>query len=116
MLVTILLLAVVLFVAAYRIYGRFLEKQFGIDPRHARGTSVARACIGKNVVRGFWRWFFVGSLLSHVAGRDNTPYRISPVIRDSDVPEKSASITEPHHSNQLGPIRDWTRDRRVETR
>jgi carbon starvation protein len=33
MLVTILLISVVLFVVAYRWYGRFLDKQFGVDPR-----------------------------------------------------------------------------------
>ncbi len=32
MLATILLIAVVLFIAAYRWYGRFLEKHFGVDP------------------------------------------------------------------------------------
>jgi carbon starvation protein len=33
MLVTILLISVVLFVLAYRWYGRFLDRQFGVDPR-----------------------------------------------------------------------------------
>lgn len=33
MLVTILLISVVLFIIAYRWYGRFLDRQFGVDPR-----------------------------------------------------------------------------------